>query len=71
MAKKKTRKDHIQAANRAHTQLCLFEAVVRILEGGDIKSESHMAASMVINMCKEHQGHLLKLYDAAMAAATR
>lgn len=71
MTRTKARKDHASEAAWAHTQLCLFATVVSIMEGGNIKSESHEAAQQIIDIAHEQQQVLLKRYDAAIAAASR
>lgn len=71
MPKSKTRAEHISEAAWAHTNLCLFATVVGIMEGGNIKAESHAAAQRIIEIAQREQSKLLAQYDRAVAAASK
>ena len=56
----------IDAAHH-HSDLNIFGAIVALLEGGTLYSQSgHDAAHRVIRICKEECGKQLRLYDTAL-----
>ena len=67
MAKKTTRDQELQNACRAHSNLIVFAAVVKLLEGGLLYSESFPTAEKIIALAKKEQQRCLALYDKARA----
>jgi len=55
----------VEAAARALSDLNTFAAVVTILEGGHVHSESHGGAERIIAICKSEQAKRLREYDRA------
>jgi hypothetical protein len=59
----------IEAAQH-HSDLNVFHALVAILEGGTLYSQSaHRAAGRIIRICNEERQKQLRLYDAALRKA--
>jgi hypothetical protein len=54
-------------AAKAHTELCLFAAVVNLMEGGDIGGDANSDATAIIRACKRAQARALYRYDKAMS----
>lgn len=61
----------IKAAARAHTDLNVFHAIIKLLEGGLISSESYPNADRIITICKKEAAKCLQRYDKALADDAR
>jgi hypothetical protein len=60
---------HIEKAAKALADLNIFAAVMVIMEGSIVSSDSDGAAAKIIRICKAQQQVCLARYDAAMKAA--
>lgn len=61
-----SRSKNISAAARAHSNLCVFGAIVAMLEGGVIEGLSaEKAKEKIIRICKQEQQRQLTLFDQA------
>lgn len=63
------KKDPVQVAVEAHTNLNIFGAIIAILEGGSIYGgTAQAAADAIIQRCQREQQRQLAEYDRALAA---
>ena len=57
----------VEKAAKSHTDLSIFVAIVKILEGGCIYTASgQRMASRIIKLCEAESTRQLRIYDAAM-----
>jgi hypothetical protein len=68
---KRWREVPIKAAARAHTDLSVFHAIINLLEGGLISSDSYPNADRIISICKKESAKCLQRYDRALAENER
>lgn len=61
--------DHVQDAAKAHTDLNVFYAVIAIMEGGLLSSDSYGDAHRIVTICKSAGGKALARFDKARARA--
>lgn len=65
-----TRKQYIQRAARAHSDITTLGGVIALLEGGTIYcSESHATVEQIIRLCNWQSQRLLSMYDEAVEKA--
>lgn len=55
-----------EAASKAHSDLNIFAAIVALLEGGTVSTESDRVAQRIIEICQKHQAACLRRYDRAL-----
>lgn len=58
-----TAQDHAEEAAKARCDLNIFYAVIAILEGGTLSSDTHADASAIIQRCKTASQKALRRYD--------
>ncbi|MGO8401361.1 hypothetical protein ACC783_23815 [Rhizobium ruizarguesonis] len=64
------KKDPVQAAAEAHTDLNTFGSIISLLEGGHLYcTRSQKPAQRIIDLCKAQQARLLRDYDANVERA--
>ena len=63
--------ESVKAASVAHCDLNIFYAVIAILEGGTISSDSDKDAQRIIEICRSASQKALRKYDRELAAALR
>lgn len=66
---KKTRKQYIEEAAYAHTDMALFDTIHELLQGAT--SDSLGAVSHIQRACRAEIQRCLTRYDAAVAAAEK
>lgn len=64
-----SRKKHIDKAAKAHCDLTLFDAVIKLLESGSLSAAAHGDAKYIIRRAHAAQQKCLLRIDAATAAA--
>lgn len=67
MKKRQTIKEIVEEAAQAHTDLNVFGAVVQLLEGGLLSSDSQPDDFRIIRICNSAEQKALHRYDAALA----
>jgi hypothetical protein len=65
----KRQREFIIAAATARTDLNIFEAVVRLVEGGMVGSDCYRAAERIVSISRAEQQKCLRRYDAALMKA--
>jgi len=68
MSKRKSSRELVTEAARAHTDLNIFYAIIGVLEGGTISPNSDAAAQRIIRICKAQSAKCLLRYDHARVA---
>lgn len=59
-------KTHAKKAAQAHSNLNIYYAVIRLLEGGLLYDDRHETATRIISLCKQQAAEELVIYDTAM-----
>lgn len=62
-------RDYIKAANSAHTDLCLFDTIRPMVEGGGFSPGSQADQFVIVKACNRATQKCLDRYDRAMARA--
>lgn len=65
MMKKKTRKDWLEEAKKNHTDLCLFDTIASMVEGGGFSSNSQVEQFAIVATCKRAIQKCLARMDRA------
>lgn len=65
----KTRKDHIEAAAKAHTDLNLLHAIIALCEHSLFSTDCHGVERHIVKYCMAEGDKCLRRYDEAMALA--
>lgn len=68
---KQNRAKHINVAAVAYTDMCIFAAVIELLEGGLVSADVQPDDFKIIEIAKRAQQKCLRRYDAAIEAANR
>lgn len=68
-AKKRTRKDYIDEAAKARSDLNMFYAVMALAEGSLFSTPYHAAESQIVKICKRESAKCLVRMDRAIAKA--
>lgn len=66
MAAKRTAGDWAVEAARHHTDLCLFETIISMIEGGGFSSASEVEQFNVISVCRRGAQKSLARHDRAL-----
>ena len=66
MSKSVNCREYARQAAQAHSNLNIYYAVIRLMEGGLIYGGRHKTADRIIKLCKEQTARELTLYDAAI-----
>lgn len=68
---KATRKDHIEAAATAHTDLNMFAVVDHLLDSSHVSADAYDDVRALIRLARKAQDNCLRRYDAAVAASLK
>lgn len=68
---KATRKEHIEAAATAHTDLNMFAVIDDLLDGSHVSAEAYDDVQIIIRLARRAQDRCMRRYDAAIAASLK